>query len=104
MTPVESRLSLRRLPMRGRMDIMASILHEARDGAKKTRIMYRCNLSFRQMKVYLNLLVEKKLLEVASFNQGNSIAKVYKTTKEGFVYLKTYDKLKEISGEKGLKL
>lgn len=86
------------------MDIMAAVLREARGGARKTRIMYRCNLSFRQMKVYLRLLVEKKLLEVASINQGNSVAEVYKTTEEGCSYLEVYDKLMKVSGEKELSL
>jgi len=38
---------------RGRMDIMENILRVANPGAKKTRIMYRCNLSFKQLNVYL---------------------------------------------------
>jgi len=97
-------LYLRRLPMRGRIDIIASILREADNGSKKTRIMYRCNLSFRQMKVYLNLLVEKNLLEVAAFEEGSAKVEVFKTTDDGRSFVKVYDKLKEILAEKGIKL
>lgn len=90
--------------MRGRIDIIASVLREAQGGSKKTRIMYRCNLSFRQMKVYLNLLVKKDLLETLNLEQGNSMMEVYRTTNDGQSFVKTYDQLKEILGEKGLRV
>jgi len=99
-----SEVYLRRLPMRGRIDIIASILREANNGSKKTRIMYRCNLSFRQMKVYLNLLVEKDLLDVVYFEEGNAKMEVFKTTDDGRSFLNVYDRLKEILAEKGIKL
>jgi predicted transcriptional regulator len=101
LAPAVSELHLRRIPMRGRIDIIANILHEACKGAKKTRIMYRCNLSFRQMKVYLNFLLERELLEVRSIIQENSKAEVYVVTKEGKEFLKNYNKLKEILRKKG---
>jgi len=104
MTRVESEVYLRRLPMRGRIDIIASILREAGDGSKKTRIMYRCNLSFRQMKVYLDILVEKNLLDVVYLEEGSAKIEVFKTTEDGRSFLKVYDRLKEILAEKGLRL
>jgi predicted transcriptional regulator len=48
---------------RSSIDIVANILEIAKDGAKKTRIMYLANLSFDQLKKYLNFLIDKNLLE-----------------------------------------
>jgi len=38
---------------RSDIDIMANILSEANKSTKKTRIMYRCNLSHSQLQIYL---------------------------------------------------
>jgi predicted transcriptional regulator len=37
---------------RVRMDMMENILRVTNEGAKKTHIMYRCNLSFKQLNAY----------------------------------------------------
>ena len=41
---------------RVRQDIIIEILQSAKDGAKKTHIMYKDNLSFSQLEKYLNAL------------------------------------------------
>ena len=78
---------------RSDIDIMANILNEAHKGAKKTRIMYRCNLSHAQLKVYLKLLFRMKLLELTSKEKGNK-PNVLKTTAKGLEFLDAYRKLK----------
>lgn len=86
------------VPPRGRIDIMATILDEVRlsaEGLRKTRLMYRCNLSFKQLKVYLKLLEDKKFLRVASANGGNGDVKVYRITEEGKSFLTTYNQLRD---------
>jgi len=85
-----SRLAKRK---RGDIDIMASILNEAHEGARKTRIMYRCNLSHRQLEVYLKLLLGMKLLELTSEEEGTE-PDVFKTRANGFKFLDAYRKLK----------
>lgn len=72
------------------MDIMACVLSKAVDGARKTHVMYGCNLSHRQFKAYLDLLVESGLISLRS----ESDAKVLVTTDEGRVFLRDYRKLK----------
>ena len=67
---------------------MASILNEAHGGARKTRIMYRCNLSHRQLQVYLKLLLGMKLLA--------STSDLYKTTAKGLKFLDAYHTLKAL--------
>jgi predicted transcriptional regulator len=70
------------------MDVMASILKEAREGARKTRIMYRCNLSHVQLQVYLKLLLDMKFLA--------STSDLYKTTAKGLEFLDAYRTLKAL--------
>jgi predicted transcriptional regulator len=87
-------------PMRSRVEIMANILNETSSspkGLRKTRIMYRCNLTSRQLKIYLKLLNEKGFLSVHSFDSANGTNgnfAVYRITEEGSSFLKTYGDLK----------
>ena len=79
---------------RSEIDIMASILSEARKGARKTRIMYRCNLSHRQLQVYLKFLLGMKLL--MSVSEEDSKTNFYQTTTKGRNFLDAYGKLEEL--------
>ena len=80
---------------RSEIDIMASILSEARKGSGKTRIMYRCNLSHRQLQVYLKLLSDMRLL-MSVTKEENRKTKFYETTTKGHDFLDAYCKLKEL--------
>ena len=80
---------------RSEIDIMASILSEARKGAGKTRIMYKCNLSHRQLQVYLKFLLDMKLL-MSFTQQVDSKTNFYETTTKGRDFLDAYCKLKEL--------
>jgi len=80
---------------RSDVDIIASILGEAREGAKKTRIMYRCNLSHRQLQVYLKFLLDMNLLMSIS-EEGESKTNFYQATTKGRRFLDAYYKLKEL--------
>ena len=85
----------KRLSPRSRMDIMASILKEAKDPSRKTRIMYRCNLSFRQLKVYLKLLVGEGFLKVIPIKESKTVAEAFQITGKGRSFLKAYGNLRE---------
>jgi predicted transcriptional regulator len=88
---------------RSRTDIMADILSEVRlapDGLRKTRLMYRCNLSYRQLKIYLKLLVNKRFLSVAIAKVGNMKVEIYKITEEGLSFLEAYNALRDRLGER----
>jgi predicted transcriptional regulator len=80
---------------RSRFDIIANILLAAKDGgAKKTHIMYKCNLSFKQLHSYLRFLTEIGLLTSVVRNIGideNSV--MYETTKKGENFIKAYRNL-----------
>lgn len=83
---------------RNRIEIGASILQVASEGARKTRIMYGANLSYRQLKRYLQLLTTRGLLAGNGPNAG------YKTTHRGITYLRQYtdyETSKTLSERKG---
>ena len=71
---------------RDRLFIIAEILDIAKEGALKTQIMYKANLSFAQLNTYLKLLLEILLLEIVEKNGKN----IYKTTKKGVQYMHNY--------------
>lgn len=73
---------------RSDIDIMASILSEACRGSRKTRVMYRCNLSHRQLEVYLKLLLGMEFLV--------SRSDLFKTTAKGRKFLDAYRTLKAL--------
>jgi predicted transcriptional regulator len=80
---------------RSKFDIIASILLAAKEGgAKKTHIMYKCNLSFKQLHTYLRFLTEIGLLRSVVGNtkiDENSV--MYETTKKGETFVKAYTNL-----------
>jgi len=67
--------------MRSSFEIIAEILKISKNGAKKTRIMYTCGLSYRFVQKYLDLLLKTGLLRI-----GNS----YHTTDKGMGFLRKY--------------
>jgi len=77
---------------RDRLLIIAEILDISKDGALKTQIMYKANLSFSQLNTYLKLLLKIQLLEIIEVNGKN----VYKTTKKGVEYMQSYKEVIEI--------
>lgn len=74
---------------RSKFDIIIDILELAKDGTKKTYIMYRCNLSGTQLNDYLRFLKKQQLLEET---EG-----IYSTTKNGLTIVESYAKLIELT-------
>ena len=93
-TKIRSR-SISSLGVRKRsdIDIMANILSVAKKGTKKTRIMYRCNLSHRQLQVYLQLLLDMEFLTFLQKKEGAKL-NCFRTTSKGFKFLDAYHTLK----------
>lgn len=95
--PIEARTGLDHFSyMRRRSDIeiMASILTETKKVARKTRIMYNCNLSYKQLKLYINFLLEIGLLDFHSDESSNRSS--FKITSKGSKFLSAYSKLKAL--------
>jgi len=77
---------------RGKFSIIADMLEIAYGKAGKTQIMYRANLSFRQLEKYLRLMLELDLLDETS-NNGR---KIYGTTHKGITFLQHYYTIKKL--------
>jgi len=80
----DEELKVLRLLRRSYFEIIAEMLETAKDGAKKTCIMYRCNLNYRQTEKLLSHLLETELLSI-----GNS----FHTTELGLQFLEAYHNL-----------
>jgi predicted transcriptional regulator len=77
---------------RSRIQIAADILEIAKNGSRKTRIMYQGNLSFDLLQKYLDMLVKHDLLET----RGDS-KKSYVATEKGRRFLEDYHELQKHS-------
>jgi predicted transcriptional regulator len=68
---------------RSRDIIISKILDVCTDGAHKTKIVYQANLNFRTVNPYLELLIEKGMINAQE--DGNLV--VYETTAKGLALL-----------------
>ncbi len=75
---------------RSEMEILAFMLTIMRRGAIKTKILYQANLSYAQLKSYLQFLKEAELItEEGSKKRGNT----FKTTYKGNLFLYHWSKI-----------
>jgi len=79
---------------RDRLEIIAEICDIAKDGTRKTQIMYRCNLSFTQLSDYFRDMLKIELLEKLP-NNGND-NEHYKTREKGLDFLQRYHDITEM--------
>jgi predicted transcriptional regulator len=80
---------------RGSFDIIADILSASCEGAKKTNLMYHCNLSFKQLKSYSHFLVNNGLLRLKGQANVPENGK-FELTEKGKEFLKAYRGLKAL--------
>ena len=80
---------------RDKLVIMAEIMDIAKHGALKTQIMYKANLSFSQLTVYLRLLIDTDLL-AKTVNDGKQ---VYRATEKGIDFLVRHEGIMGLLGE-----
>lgn len=76
------------------MTILESILKVALQGAKKTHIMYKANLSFDELQVYISRLIESGLLEQRMDEEEMKL--MYFTTQKGKTLIEKMNQLREI--------
>jgi len=82
---------------------MASVLSVATAGRTKTYVMHKCNLSYKQLRAYMNILCERGLL-IAESNKGKSSpGKIFVTTDKGRAFLNAYGNLRTTIGKGILK-
>jgi predicted transcriptional regulator len=75
---------------RSSTEIIDSMLRSIGSGSTKTQIMYRSYLSFSQLKEYLKLLEERRLIAV------DSATKLYTLTEKGLQFMNAYDRIQEL--------
>jgi predicted transcriptional regulator len=81
---------------RGKIQIMGDVLALGTSGIRKTHIMYKANLSYEQVHLYLGELIEKRLIEQDVSPDGV----VYRTTEKGREFLLHYIRVVELLEEK----
>lgn len=77
---------------RDRLYIIAEILELAREGALKTQIMYKANLSFTQLNDYLEFMLKINFLERFVENGRD----FYRATEKGLEFLQRYQEINEL--------
>ncbi len=82
---------------RDRLKIILDILDICNSGANKTKIVYRANLNFKMVNIYIEILINEGLL----YQQDASNGKIFLTTTRGKELLKDvrqiYDRLDRYS-------
>jgi predicted transcriptional regulator len=73
-------------------EIIVKILGACHANAKKTALMYRCNMSFRQLTGYLDLMLGAKLLLIE--NDGSRL--LFRISGKGRDFMKAYESLKSL--------
>lgn len=84
----------RKRQYRDRIEITANILEIAKDGSRKTRIMYLGNLSFDLLQKYLSQLEQQELVEVKDAPGGE---RMYYITSKGEHFLSDFHELQKHS-------
>jgi predicted transcriptional regulator len=82
---------------RGKIQIMGDVLALGTSGIKKTHIMYRANLSYEQVQLYLGELIAKRLIAQDVSSPPDGV--VYRTTEKGREFLQYYMRLIELLEE-----
>lgn len=75
---------------RNNLQIQADLLNIARDGARKTRLVYQGNLNFAIIKRYLERLLKKGFMEVSDG--------FYFTTDKGVSFIDSFGLLMDLEG------
>ncbi len=68
---------------------MANIIEIAKEGALKTQIMYKANLSFTQLNNYISFLISNNLLTPTIFDDREG----YIVTEQGLDFLQKHREL-----------
>ena len=85
----EQPLSSTKHRRRDKLCIMADIIEIAREGALKTQIMYKANLSFTQLNNYISFLLSNNLIAPAIYDGREG----YMVTAQGLDFLQKHSEL-----------
>jgi predicted transcriptional regulator len=71
---------------RSRVEILYDIVSASRGSAKKTHLMYKSNLSFKQLRLYLDFLLYRDLIE-EKIDPEVEGGRIYSPTAKGLQFL-----------------
>ena len=74
---------------RSEIEIISEILSLAKEGTRKTRILYQTNLSYTQLQAYLSYLINTDVLKI----ENNNSVKTFITTKKGLSLMENINKV-----------
>jgi predicted transcriptional regulator len=80
---------------RGKIEIMGDVLALTNSSMKKTHIMYKANLSYEQLHLYLDELLARQLVLQDVSRDGT----FFRTTERGREFLQHYHQLSEFLKE-----
>jgi predicted transcriptional regulator len=83
---------------RTRVEILVNILNVARGSTLKTHILYKANLSHRQVDRYLTFLAENGMLKPVPVNGKLR----YEVTEKGLEFLKDYSRILNYFADRSL--
>ena len=92
---IEMMIASERKNNRGKIQIMGDVLALGTSGIRKTHIMYKANLSYEQVHLYLGELIGKRLIAQDVTPDGV----IYRTTEKGREFLLYYTRLVEFLEE-----
>ena len=92
---IEMMVTPERKNNRGKIQIMGDVLALGTSGIRKTHIMYKANLSYEQVHLYLGELIGKRIIEQDVSPDGV----VYRTTEKGREFLLHYTRVVELLEE-----
>ncbi|MGI0084167.1 MAG: winged helix-turn-helix domain-containing protein, partial [Nitrososphaerales archaeon] len=76
---------------RSRMEIIYDVISASKSPVKKTNLMYKSNLSFKQLELYLGFLIEQGLIEARP--QEDVPGRTYGATSRGFQFMRVFEDL-----------
>lgn len=75
------------LKNRSRVEILYDIISAAKPSSKKTHLMYKGNLSYQQLDLYLNFILKNGLLEERFVDE----TRLYFITQKGTEFLRLFE-------------
>jgi len=75
---------------RTHLDVIASILDACQYWTKKTHVMFQCNMSYKQLTDYLDMLLKANLLIIENDRQSPLL----RVSSKGEDFLKAYNSIK----------
>ena len=86
---------------RGKLEVIADILRSIQDKdgkIKPTHLLYRSNLSHAKLKEYINILLEKGMIEERIVKSK----KMFFIMDQGYKFLSEFERIKDFSDSFGL--